>query len=232
MNLSMTLKTSYPLLLLLLAGVFVMGCDSNGSDDDEPLEATLIEDIAADPTAGRDPNTGAPIQTGRYTLVSLRTGDVVLSYDDDNRADSASTAWDLGFQGTNIIVNGGTSGPGQGAALLMEALFDEVEEAPADSELRVDGTATCEDGPALAICPGSGSGWYNYNDANNVITPIPGRTLVVRTADGRYAKVRLLSYYEGNPSPDEITPTTPSRYYTLEYVFQDDGSHDLTSVVE
>lgn len=224
------MKTTYTLLLFLFAAVLVTGCDSSGSGDDGPLEAVMIEDIVADPTLGRDPNTGAPIQTSRYTLVSLRTGQVVLSYDNDNRADSASTEWDLGFQGTNIIVNGGTSGPGQGAALLMEALFDEVEEAPADGELRVDGTATCDGGPARAICPGSGTGWYNYNPALNLITPIPGRTLVVRTADGRYAKVRLLSYYQGNPSPDAITPETPSRYYTLEYVFQDDGSRDLTTV--
>lgn len=226
------MKKTYPLLFLLFAGALVMGCDSNDSGDDGPLEAALMEDIAADPTAGRDPNTGAPLQTGRYTFVSLRTGEVVLSYDNPNRADSASIEWDLGFQGTNIIVNGGSSGPGEGAALLTEALFEEVEEAPADSELRVDGTATCEDGPALAICPGSGNGWYNYNPANNVISPIPGRTLIVRTADGRFAKVRLLSYYQGNPSPDEITPETPSRYFTLEYVFQDDGSRDLTSEVE
>ncbi|MEZ4700747.1 MAG: HmuY family protein [Rhodothermales bacterium] len=227
----------YPIhrpLALLLAAAILAGCDSAEPDPAGPLPVATLTDIAADPTTGRDPQTGAPIASGRYTLVSLRTGDIVLASSETDRADSASTAWDLGFQGTNIIVNGGASGPGQGAAVLQTALFDEVVQAPADTELRVDGLASCptatgDPGPSFAICPGAGNGWYAYDPAANRITPIAGRTLVVRTADGRFAKVRILSYYQGNPPVDQITAQTPSRYYTLEYVFQEDGSRTLTS---
>jgi hypothetical protein len=214
--------------LLLVAGLLT-ACDSTDDNEppDEPLEVQRIEDVPADPSTGRDPTTGEAIDTDRYTFVSLRTGQVVLRYDTDARADSNSTAWDLGFQGTNVIVNGGTSGPGNGAALIVEELFEDVTEAPADDELRVDGSASCDDGSSFAVCPGSDNGWYNYNFQTNIIAPIPGRTLVVRTADGRYAKVRFVSYYEGAPAnPDGFADE--ARYITFEYVFQEDGSRDLS----
>lgn len=223
---------TYILLFLLVA---FAGCDSNSSDDDpEPLTVNTVSDVAADPTTGRDPVTGAPISLGQYALISFRTGQVVLTYDAATRTDSASTAWDIGLQGTNIIVNGGTSGPGNAAAVIVEDVFERVTEAPEDTAFRVDGTADCttstgDPGPSFAICPGAGNGWYNYNPQNNLITPIPGRTIVVRTADGNYAKFRILSYYEGNPDVADITATTPSRYYTIEYVYQDDGSKALTT---
>ena len=214
--------------LLLVAGLLT-ACDSSDGTEPpaEPLEVQRIEDVPADPATGRDPDTGEAIDTDRYTFVSLRMGQVVLRYDNDARADSASTAWDLGFQGANVIVNGGTSGPGNGGAVLVEELFSEVTEAPTDDAFRVDGSATCSDGSSFAVCPGSDNGWYNYNFQTNVISPIPGRTLVVRTADGRYAKVRFVSYYEGAPAtPDPFADA--SRYVTFEYVFQDDGSRDLS----
>ncbi len=52
---------------------------------------------------------------------------------------------------------------------------------------------------------------------------------MVRTGDGEYyAKIRILSYYEGNPEPDtEEFENAPSRYYTFEYAIQMDGSTDL-----
>ena len=214
--------------------IVLSGCDSNDDEDDMPLEASTIENIAADPTAGRDPNTGAPISLNRFSFVSLRSGSIVLSYDNDTRTDSSSTSWDVGFQGTNVIFNGGDSGPGQGAAVILEQTFENVTEAPADDMFRTDGISTCrtsggEPGPSFAVCPGSDTGWYNYNPMNNLISPLAGRTIVVRTADGKFAKMRILSYYRDNPPVSEITAETPSRYYTIEYVFQDDGSRNLAA---
>ena len=69
----------------------------------------------------------------------------------------------------------------------------------------------------------SDNGWYNYSSATNLIVPVAGRTIVLTTGDGDYAKVRILSYYQGNPAtPDPQTDA--SRYYTFEYVVQPDGS--------
>ena len=47
---------------------------------------------------------------------------------------------------------------------------------------------------------------------------MPGRVLVVRTADGRYAKVSIQSYYKGAPASP--TQASESGYYTFRYVFQ------------
>jgi hypothetical protein len=223
------------ILQLLLGAAFTVvvftGCDSTDPEDDVPLEATRVENIAADP-ATRDPNTGQTNESGRYALYSLRENRLVLSSTATDRSDSASTSWDVGFQGTNIIFNGGTSGPGQGAAVIVEDLFEDVTEAPADGAFRVDGQAECpsptgQPGPRRAICPGSDNGWYNYNPQANLITPIPGRTIVVRTADGRFAKLRIISYYQDAPAAP--TETSVPRYYTFEYVFQPDGSRDLAT---
>ena len=128
------------------------------------------------------------------------------------RADSASTAWDLGIRATSLIVNGGTSGPGEGAAALVEAPFDTVTEAPADSLFLRDGDRPCPRGPAAAVCSGSGNGWYVYTD--NGIQPIPDRTLVVRLAEGGTVKVRFLTYRLGEADASGERP----RYVTFEAV--------------
>jgi hypothetical protein len=221
--------------LALAVSLALAACDSSSDDGtdatDEPLQVQTVTDLPADPPTGA--NTGRPTSTGRYTLFSLRTGEVVVASGDDVRADSASTDWDIGFQSTNVIINGGTSGPGDGGALVVEDTFESVTEAPADDQFRVDGSATCgDDATARAICPVSESdnGWHTYNRQTNVVTPTPGRTLVVRTADGEgYAKIRILSYYEGNPADPSQAPLEDARYYTFEYVVQTDGSRDLSA---
>ncbi len=120
----------------------------------------------------RDNTTGQVADTGRYTLYSLRDGEIVLSYDEEDRSDS--TLYRLGYrfqQGSTIIVNGGTSGPGMGAALILEEAFDDVTEVSSSTTLRVDGSADCPavntpggtfPGTPLAVCTGSGNGWYTY----------------------------------------------------------------------
>jgi len=189
------------------------GCDANGSTGDNGGENTVSErvgDLAADPYVGFV--EGRPVGTGRYTFFSLREDNEIAA------ADSATTAWDIALQGTNILINGGTSGPGSGAAQVVNGIFEEIKEAPADG-WSVDGS----EGPAIA--PGSGNGWYNYNPTEMVITPIPGRVILVRTADGLYAKISIISYYEG--APDAPTSESTARYYTFDFVLQQDGSRSF-----
>ena len=142
---------------------------------------------------------------GPFTLVSLRDARVV------SNADSATTAWDIGLRGTTILVNGGTSGPGEGAAAVVEAAFDDVDALHAAS-LRADGEGDCPRGEPLAICTGSGNGWYLY--AGNGVEPLAGRTLVVRTADGSApVRLRVVRYTLSAPLADGSRP----RYYALEF---------------
>jgi hypothetical protein len=125
-------------------------------------------------------------------------------------------------------VNGGTSGPGQGQAQIVNGIFDELDEAP-ESGYQTDQS------PELAIPAGSGNGWYNYTGNGNppqAILPIPGRIIVLQTAQGNYAKMEILSYYEGNPdtSTEEFInfQTRPTgRHYTFRYAVQPDGSRNF-----
>jgi len=146
---------------------------------------------------------------GPFTLYSLRDNRVVLAPEDEVRKDSASTAWDLGFRGTTVIVNGGTSGPGEGRAVLLDQPFEAVLEAPPDGLLLADGERPCAGGGAYAVCTGSGNGWYLYA-GNGIVKPLPDRTLVVRLAEGGYAKVRFVDYAIAGAPP-------ASRRYTFEH---------------
>jgi hypothetical protein len=206
--------------LTVLIAVGMTACDSDPNvDDNFTGESIIVSDVAADPPTGRD-NMGQPIgTTGHFTLYSLRENKVITGGDTFVAADSNSTKWDIGFRGSTIITNGGTSGPGSGGAMVMDGVFEELETAP-QSGYAVDSAN------GTAIPAGSGNGWYNYNPQLMVLVPIPGRVLVIRTADGRYAKVRILSYYQG--APDNIDPFSDlERFYTFEFVFQPNGSTRL-----
>ncbi|MGB3543642.1 HmuY family protein, partial [Rubrivirga sp.] len=144
---------------------------------------------------------------GPYTLFSLEDGAVVVAGDATSRADSASTAWDLGLRGNEVILNGGTSGPGELRGALVDVAFDVLEAVPAG--VAQDGETECPRGEARVVCHGSGNGWYLY--AENGVQPIPGKTLVVVRPDGSALKVRFAEY---ELAPDLGGPRP--RYVTLE----------------
>lgn len=203
------------LLPVLVAGFVLASCDTFSSDSEEELAVLTAEDIPANVDGER----GSPPD---FTFFSLESGEIVSG------DDSASTRWDLAFSATTILTNSGSSGPGQGGAVILDVPFEDVDTAPSQGY-----DTDSESG--LAIPTGSGNGWYNYTGQGNppnAILPIPDRTIVVRTAEGNYAKIEILSYYRGNPdtSTDSFADqsTRPSsRYYTVRYVLQTDGSTDL-----
>lgn len=192
--------------LLAPALLLLTGCAPAGAP-----EAPLAP--AGPLTVERAADIDARGENDRWTFFSLRAGAVVPP------EDSASTRWDLAFRATTIRVNGGASGPGDGAvALLQDTSFAAVTAAPPDPYF-----ATDQDG-RTAIPTGAGNGWYDYDMATLVVEPRPA-VLVVRTADGRYGKVRIRSYYLG--APERVDPQDGFRYYTFDYVFQPDGSRRL-----
>jgi hypothetical protein len=68
-------------------------------------------------------------------------------------------------------------------------------------------------------------GWYNYDGATNIVTPIAGKVILIRTATGKYAKLEIVSYYQNAPATP--TATSVSRYYTFRYLYQPDGTRNL-----
>ena len=182
------------------------------------LTACLTSRTAPAPTVMTVADLDARGEDGHFTFYSLRDGTVVPA------ADSASTKWDLAFKSTTILVNGGTSGPGMGGVVVLDdTSFAAVTEAPADDAYMVDQGM---DKNETAIRGGAGNGWYDYDFATGIVSPRPV-VLAVRTADGRYAKVEIESYYIGAPGPDEIAPDEGFRFYTFRYLLQPDGSARL-----
>jgi hypothetical protein len=133
---------------------------------------------------------GQPVGAGRYTFFSLESGQWIPN------ADSNSSRWDLAFAGTTVRVNNLTSGPGSGGGFVFNGSFETLASVPVDSTFRVDNHPV-----SYAIPRGSGRAWYTYDGPTNLLTPIPGRTLVIRTATGGTAKVEILNYYRGGSTP-------------------------------
>jgi HmuY protein len=159
---------------------------------------------------------GQPIGAGHYSFFSLETNQWI------SNSDSATTKWDLAFAGSTIRVNNATSGPGVGGAFVQIANFADVTTVSADSSFRIDNHPV-----SYAITKGSGKGWYNYDGVNVLLTPIAGRTLVIRTASGKYAKVEILNFYKGgvtlSTTASDADKTYKQRYFTFRYTFQSNG---------
>ncbi|WP_353721847.1 HmuY family protein [Dyadobacter sp. 676] len=150
-------------------------------------EITVIKDLNAN--------------TKSYIYFSLVAGKEVPA------SDAKTKNWDIAFSKTTIATNSGTSGPGEGGAIVVEKPFDQINEAPKDG-YKADSDA------GFAIPGGSGNSWYRYDMSVHAILPIPRRTLLVKTADGQIAKIEIISYYKGAP---EDVPTEESSYYTFRY---------------
>jgi len=200
------------LFLFLISGLilFTSACsdDNNGTNNPgtgDPIESKLVQDLVADSTGGGS----------EWVYFNFAENEEVAF------ADSASAKWDIAFRTTSIICNSGVRGPGNGAIQLLTGVnYAAMEEAPADGYFQED------DISPLAIDKSNASKWYNYNPQTHIITPVPGTVLVLQTADGKYVKVRILSYYQG--APENPTQESKSRHYTFEFVYQPDGTRSFT----
>ena len=208
------MKSKFQILcFLIFSTVLFISCsddDSNDDDSGEPIAVETFSNLHAPQQGGR----GTPI-SGAFTKFSFTTGDITES----------ETEWDIAFRGTTIAINGGVQTgtndepdrTGNGAVTIVRETFENVTETP-DASLFLQDSAT-----GFAITPVSDQGWYNYNRDENLVTPLAGRVLVIRTHDGKYAKVEILSYYKDAPSRPDAS-TDEERYYTFNYVYQADGS--------
>ena len=212
---------------MLYICVFVFfGC---GTADDENPESPLMEPETTDVTTENPlasdnigPNHGAvrleahtftidATSKEEWTYFSFETSDVVEVADATN-----SEEWDIGFQLTQVKLNGGISGPGMGSAVMLtDTSFEEVTVAPEDGYL-----ADTED--TLAIVPQSEMGWYIYTGPpTHWILPLENRVFVVKAADGTFAKIRFSGYYKDNENKQD------SGFVTFDYVHQPDGSRNF-----
>jgi len=210
------MKTNLIGLAVISATLFLISCSKDEVPAPVTVQTNSVSNLPGDTIIGLS-SIGQPYGSGKYTLYSLENNKVI-----DN-TDSATTKWDVGFRGTTIITNSGNSGPGAGGAFIYVGTFTDLATIPADSTFRTDNAPT-----SYAIKTGSGNGWYSYNGATNLVTPIPGRIIVIRTATGKYAKIEIQNYYKGGVTPDATASDNDKlmkqRYYTFRYTYQSDGS--------
>ena len=203
------------IVLFMTASIALVSCKKENT---EPvvLVATTVNNLASDTILGLN-QQGQPYGSGKYTLFSLETNSVIAN------SDSATAKWDIGFRGTTIITNSGNSGPANGGGFIYVGTFSDLKEIPLDSTFKTDNAPT-----AYAIPIGSNKGWYVYNPQTNLLTPIPGRVLVIRTASGKYAKLEILNYYKGGVTPEasasDDDKLKKQRFYTFRFLIQMNGS--------
>lgn len=203
----------------LVSVVLITSCKKKDVTTTPVATVTTVKDLIADTIIGMT-SIGQPYGAGNYTLYNLESNKVVPN------TDSATTKWDIGFRGTTIITNSGVSGPGNAGAFVYVGTFEELLQVPTDSTFRTDVATT-----NLAVPTGSNKGWYVYNATANLITPIPGRIIVIKTAGQKYAKLEILNYYKGGVTPaataTDAEKLYKQRYYTFRYLYQPDGSKKL-----
>lgn len=209
-----TILRSVTITCILLAFAACSNDDDNSSDL-AAVESSTASNIPAPQTGGQGEPVGGP-----FTKFSFATGAVTTS----------DTEWDIAFRGTTIAVNGGSATGtddepernGDAGVSIVNGTFADITTA--------DGLTFSQDASgAFAIASGSDNGWYNYNPATFTITPIPGKILVFRTHDGKYAKVEILSYYKDAPTEIDAM-ADESRFYTFNYVYNPNAGETTLTI--
>ncbi len=119
--------------------------------------------------------------------------------------------WDLAIRRFRMITNGGPGFAGEGGTLpLADTGFDAIREAPADGYV----PSAIQRGDSIndALLK-----WYDYGFTSHILSPKP-LVYVVRTADGRYAKLEILGYYCPGATPGCLT---------IRYVYQGSRSRSF-----
>jgi len=185
---------------------FAMSCDGDDPIVLEQIQSEVVSNLHAPQVGGQ----GQPI-SGTFAKFDFETGQTTTS----------DTDWDIAFRGTSIIVNGGVSlgttdepvRTGGAAVYLATGGLATVTEA--NESLFTQDSAT-----GYAIASGSGNGWYVYaGPPTHLISPIAGTVIVVKTSEGKYAKVEIVSYYKDAPAAPNAF-TDESGYFTFNYVYQ------------
>lgn len=198
----------------LLAMVTFSSC----SDEDDPTNEPSTEDLEVKQvTLSRKTAYG-----NDWIYFSLSKGKELTGIDETNR--ESNNEWDLAFNRYNVRTNSGLSGKGKGGALDSgKTEMDEVAEVPA-------GTFVIDEmGKITSRFTGNGVEEIEsplnkkLGEAIKFQGPPPSYTpndhvYIIRTADGKYAKIQIESFYNDEGK---------SGFVTFKYVYQPDGSNKL-----
>jgi hypothetical protein len=191
------------LFLIFTLILFQVGCKK---DEDQPIESQTFEVNS----------TGSTV----WKYFSFSENDTIIVTDPLN-----DDSWDLAFQRYRIKTNGGESGSGMGSAansyVKSQTGFDALKVVPDTTTFVEDdsisiaiqqGYATYVVNPALYT-------WFSIQLGSVGTQIVPSDYVyIVKTADGKYAKVWFKSYYSA---------ANLSGYVSFQYKYQPDGSKKL-----
>ncbi len=165
-----------------------------------------------------DPQAAGAVLVGPRVYTADASDPEGWSYFDFSRGslieDPEPDGWDLAFRRYDIIVNGGDGFAGEGGIRNLGAVeFAGLAVAPAEGYIA---TEAGRDSVNAAI-----ETWYSYGFTSHLLTP-QLRVYAVRTSDGRYAKLQLLSYYCPGALPGCVT---------FRYVYQGGAGRTLADPV-
>lgn len=143
-----------------------------------------------EPTAGFEVDASDPERWVHVSLSNEGVVEVANPAEDDG--------WDIALSRTMIRTNSGASGAGLGGARIAEVAYEDL------AETGTVGFAVDEPLPPPGP-PGSGEDiarnpaldqWFDYNPSTHTLSPAD-RAFAVRTADGSYAKLRVIAWEDG-----------------------------------
>ncbi|WP_316841930.1 HmuY family protein [Pedobacter gandavensis] len=214
-----SLKSSFLVLLSILT---LSACTKKEIKPElEDGKSTVVKDLAGD--VGNTVGSGKPFEPFYF---SMKTAAKVPA------SEKLTASWDLAFAkeyNSYVSINNGTDanslgfgGPGKGAMMVVNQAYAQLKTAPSDAEF------TAKSISSTGIDVGNGNGWFFYEMNTHIAVPVKNRTFVIRTADGKYAKLELISMYKGAPAVVSDL-NWPAPYFTFRYFLQTDGSRNLST---
>lgn len=193
----------------LILSLFLSSCE----EEDNPLQANegLITIDASD--------------YGSWVYFSFEKDAVVEITDYKNSLD-----WDLGFHRSDLRVNCGKSGIGEGGSIATGIFnFDDITIASETGYSVNDSIEIAVDlasyPPIMETVPGDTvlANWIEmtYGGAFGPEYSFSNEIFVIKTSDGKYAKIWLKDYFK------VINDESKSGFVTMKYSYQSDGSKKL-----
>ncbi len=184
-------------IMFSAAGAFT----SCGDDDDYVPTKPEVKTVNLDAQSFTD-----------WTYFSFEKGGII-TVDQKKYADDSN--WDMGFLRFNIRTNGGESGKGKGAALdTGKKTFDEVTTIPSsgfitDTQIKVMTSGAMppkytQTAGSAVFKVGDNQGWAKF-DPTTMVWSFNNNVFVVRTANGKYAKVIMKSFLNDADKSGHIT---------------------------
>lgn len=105
-----------------------------------------------------------------------------------------TNAWDLSFQRFTVTMNGGGGNPAGSVrvAVLQNRAWDSLTVAPG-GDYPQDTSET--------VFNGTAGGWYVYDLSKHRLQPREELLYVVRSSQGQYFKLKMVSYYDAAGTP-------------------------------